>query len=52
MYALPNREQLLKKVCQDADKAVEVLPSMLSVTKLVFDRTEKMYTDFDLHGLP
>lgn len=52
MYALPNRDQLLKKVCQDAEKAVEVLPTMLNVTKMVYDRTENMYTSFDLHGLP
>lgn len=52
MYALPNRDQLLKKVCHDAEKAVLTLPSMLNVTKLVYDRTENMYTDFDLHGLP
>lgn len=52
MYALPNRDQLLKKVCEDAEKSLEVLPTMLNVTKIVFDRTENMFTSFDLHGLP
>lgn len=52
MYALPTREQLLKKVCLDVEKAILILPDMLAVTKNVYDRTQKLFSDFDLHDLP
>ncbi|CAD7077357.1 unnamed protein product [Hermetia illucens] len=52
MYAMPTREDLLKKVCIDADKAIAVLPDWLNVTKMVYDRTENLYTVYDLHSLP
>uniref|UniRef100_A0A0K8TQX9 Putative cytoplasm n=1 Tax=Tabanus bromius TaxID=304241 RepID=A0A0K8TQX9_TABBR len=52
MYAMPTREQLLKKVCADMDRAIEVLPQMLEVTAKVYDRTDNLYTEFDLHSLP
>lgn len=52
MYAMPTREQLLNKVCSNVDRTLEVLPDALFVAKDVFDRTEKLYTDHDLHALP
>lgn len=52
MYAMPTREQLLNKVCLDADRALETLPNVLMVAKVVYDRTEKLYSDYDLHSLP
>lgn len=52
MYAMPTRQQLLNKVCLDVDRAIEVLPNVLEVSKVVYDRTEKLYLDHDLHSLP
>jgi len=52
MYALPTREQLMKKVCNEPDKAILILPEMLEVMKIVYDRTQQLYTINDLHGLP
>lgn len=52
MYALPNRDQLLEKVCVDAATAIQKLPEMLVVARQVYDRTQDLYTKYDLHGLP
>uniref|UniRef100_A0A2M4AMY3 Glycolipid transfer protein domain-containing protein n=1 Tax=Anopheles triannulatus TaxID=58253 RepID=A0A2M4AMY3_9DIPT len=52
MYALPTRDQLLEKVCLDVAVAIELLPEMLAVTRKVYDRTQDLYTKYDLHGLP
>uniref|UniRef100_A0A182JN07 Glycolipid transfer protein domain-containing protein n=1 Tax=Anopheles atroparvus TaxID=41427 RepID=A0A182JN07_ANOAO len=52
MYALPNRDQLLDKVCMDATVAIKLLPEMLAVTRNVYNRTQDLYTKYDLHGLP
>lgn len=52
MYTMPTRDHLLTKVCLDVENAIKILPDMLATTKILYDRTEKMYTDFDLHGLP
>lgn len=52
MYTMPTRDQLLNKVCLDVKKAIELLPEMLETTKNVYDRTQQLFTDYDLHGLP
>ncbi|XP_055625938.1 ceramide-1-phosphate transfer protein [Toxorhynchites rutilus septentrionalis] len=52
MYALPARDQLLDRVCVDTSEAISLLPSMLVATRKVYDRTQELYTKFDLHGLP
>lgn len=52
MYAMPTREQLLNKVCIDAEKAIVALPNVLESAKIVYERTEKLYTEHDLHTLP
>ncbi|XP_052861498.1 ceramide-1-phosphate transfer protein [Anopheles cruzii] len=52
MYALPTRDQLLDRVCVDVSVAMKMLPEMLSVTRGVYDRTQDLYTKYDLHGLP
>lgn len=52
MYAMPTREQLLNKVCVDVERALGVLPNVLETAKIVYERTEKLYTDHDLHSLP
>ena len=52
MYALPTRDQLLERVCMDVAGAMKLLPEMLSVTRNVYDRTQNLYTRYDLHGLP
>lgn len=52
MYALPTREQLLNRVCIDVERSISILPDVLDVSKVVYERTEQLYTDFDLHSLP
>lgn len=52
MYALPNRDQLLNKVCADVEASIKALPEMLQVTNAVYDRIDALYTKNDLHGLP
>ncbi|PNF32371.1 Ceramide-1-phosphate transfer protein [Cryptotermes secundus] len=54
MYALPSREGLLQKVCgpDEVQDAIDILPKMLQVTGDAYDRTQKHYTENDLHGLP
>ncbi|XP_076270212.1 ceramide-1-phosphate transfer protein [Rhynchophorus ferrugineus] len=55
MYTLPTREQLLKKVCGDAEdiqRALNILPKTLESTAIVFTRIENLYTINDLHSLP
>ncbi|XP_065088155.1 ceramide-1-phosphate transfer protein [Ochlerotatus camptorhynchus] len=52
MYAMPNRDHLLEKVCLDASTAIKLLPEMLAVARQVYDRTQALYTKYDLHGLP
>ncbi|XP_037948756.1 ceramide-1-phosphate transfer protein [Teleopsis dalmanni] len=52
MYALPTQGELLKRVCVNVPRAKEVLPDMLKNTKTVYERTDSLYTHFDLHGLP
>lgn len=52
MYAMPTREQLLNRVCADVERAISILPDVLGISKVVFDRTEQLYTEFDLHTLP
>jgi hypothetical protein len=52
MYALPTRDQLINKVCADVDVAFAVLPDMLESSKKIYDRTQNLYTVYELHGLP
>ncbi|XP_018795821.1 PREDICTED: ceramide-1-phosphate transfer protein [Bactrocera latifrons] len=52
MYALPTQGELLKRVCINVSRAIEVLPEMLQHTKSVYDRIELLYTTHDLHDLP
>lgn len=52
MHVLPTREQLFNKVCQDVERSISILPDVLEISKTVYDRTEQLYTDFDLHSLP
>lgn len=52
MYAMPSRDHLLEKVCLDASTAIKLLPEMLVVARQVYDRTQTLYTKYDLHALP
>lgn len=52
MYSMPTREQLLNKVCLDVERAISILPEVLEISKVVYDRTEQLYADHDLHSLP
>ncbi|KAM0735346.1 Ceramide-1-phosphate transfer protein [Formica fusca] len=53
MYAMPNREALLRKVCgENIQRNIDVLPKMLEVTADVFNRTDIIYESYQLHALP
>ncbi|XP_070168598.1 ceramide-1-phosphate transfer protein [Polyergus mexicanus] len=53
MYAMPNREALLRKVCgENIQRNIDVLPKMLEVTADVFNRTDIIYETYQLHALP
>lgn len=56
MYTLPNKANLLKRVCGDDEEfqksSLEALPKTLDVTATVFDRVQDLYTKHDLHKLP
>lgn len=52
MYTLPQRDQLLTKVCSDVEKSIEALPDMLQITNAVYDRIDALYAVNELHGLP
>lgn len=52
MYAMPTREQLLNRVCFDVERSMSVLPDVLDISKVVYHRTEQLYTEYDLHALP
>ncbi|KDR11086.1 hypothetical protein L798_14671, partial [Zootermopsis nevadensis] len=54
MYALPTRGGLLQKVCgpDEVQHAIDILPKMLQVTDDAYDRTQRHYTENDLHDLP
>lgn len=52
MYALPSRDHLLNKVCSDIEASIKALPEMLTITNVVYDRINSLYTEFNLHGLP
>ncbi|XP_023306744.2 ceramide-1-phosphate transfer protein [Lucilia cuprina] len=52
MYVLPTQGELLKRVCCNVDRVAEFLPEMLKNTKTVYDRTQALYTLYDLHHLP
>lgn len=56
MHTMPTREQLLKKLCgeneEDIKRTVIILPEMLDVTTIVFDRIENLYMVHELHTLP
>ncbi|XP_055859199.1 ceramide-1-phosphate transfer protein [Episyrphus balteatus] len=52
MYAMPTKGELLKRVGVSQSRATEILPDMLKATKIVHNRTESLYTLFELHELP
>ncbi|EDW01216.1 ceramide-1-phosphate transfer protein [Drosophila grimshawi] len=54
MYAMPTRGDLLKRVCRNVDvsRAVAKLPEMLQHMRIVYDRTEQLYAQEELHNLP
>lgn len=54
MFAIPTRGELFKRVCHDADvpRAIEKLPDMLHHMRMVYDRTNQLYTLEELHALP
>jgi len=51
MHALPTKQNLLKKVCVDVEKAVLILPDMLVATDRIYDRVHQLYTVYNLHEL-
>lgn len=52
VFALPARDQLLTKVCANVQEAIDSLPQTLTIMSTVYDRTQDLYTKYDLHGLP
>ncbi|KXJ70345.1 hypothetical protein RP20_CCG024033 [Aedes albopictus] len=52
MYSLPTRNELLEKMCDDANATLKLLPEMLHTGRAVYDRTHALYTNYGLHGLP
>jgi hypothetical protein len=52
MYALPARDDLLTKVCDDVPKSVKLLPELLGYTDAVYDRIQALYMKNDLLALP
>ncbi|OWR50694.1 ceramide-1-phosphate transfer protein [Danaus plexippus] len=55
MHALPSRPDLLKKIFgteEQLAEALNILPQTLQSCDEVYNRVEKLYTDFDFHGLP
>lgn len=53
MYAMPNREALLKKVCgENVQRNIDILPKMLEITADVYNRTDSIYETYQLHALP
>lgn len=53
MYTMPSRELLFKKVCgENIQRNIDILPKMLEVTAVVFNRTHNLYDVHQLHALP
>ncbi|XP_030751071.1 ceramide-1-phosphate transfer protein isoform X1 [Sitophilus oryzae] len=55
MYTLPNRGQLLKRVCieeEEIERALSLLPKTLEVSSIVYTRIDTLYTAHNLHDLP
>ncbi|XP_065087991.1 ceramide-1-phosphate transfer protein-like [Ochlerotatus camptorhynchus] len=52
MYTLPNRDQLLEKISEDASTASRHLPEMLRAGHQVYDKTQALYYKYDLLRLP
>ncbi|XP_041984703.1 ceramide-1-phosphate transfer protein [Aricia agestis] len=55
MYALPSKQDLMKKIFGSEDKlseALAILPQTLQSCDEVYQRVQQLYTDFDFHGLP
>lgn len=52
MYALPIRDDLLNKVCEDVPTSVKMLPEMLQFTDVVYERIQKLYSQNELLALP
>lgn len=55
MHALPARPDLLKKIFGTEESladAMQILPETLQSCDEVYDRIERLYTEFDFHGLP
>lgn len=52
MYAMPTKGELLKRIGLSQSRASEMLPDMLKATKIVHNRTESLYSLFELHQLP
>ncbi|XP_049877065.1 ceramide-1-phosphate transfer protein [Pectinophora gossypiella] len=55
MHALPHRPDLLKKIFGNDESltaALAILPQTLSSCDEVYQRVQRLYTEFDFHGLP
>lgn len=55
MVTMPNRRDLLSRVCPQEEQlaqTLQLLPDALEVMSKVYDRMENLYTMHDLHSLP
>jgi hypothetical protein len=46
--------EIILQVCgaDEVQHTIDILPKMLQVTGDAYERTERQYTENDLHGLP
>ena len=53
MHFLPSRKELIEVMCkQDYKTVLEMLDKVVQVGKAIYDRTEKLYSDFGLLDIP
>ena len=53
MHFLPSRKELIEVMCkQDYKTVLEMLDKVVEVGKAIYDRTEKLYSDFGLLDIP
>lgn len=52
MYTLPVQQELLKRVCHDVPRSIEILPEMLNSARIVYERIDMLYTKNNLSNLP
>jgi hypothetical protein len=53
MYMLPSRRQLIQVMCKhDYNHVIQMLSDVTAAGRPVYDITQRLYTQYDLHSLP